>query len=174
MKSFYAEFQRSAWLRAIIMVVLGVWMVISPRMVFGMSVNIIAAVLLISGIVNLITGAKVRRVGGVNLGTGSGVALIIAAILVELLSGAVISMIPFLIGIGLIVYGISEISGARSSRQYVNVSSTGPVIYGVLVIIAGLVLLVNPFGTMMTLFRILGVILVVMAIVECVNYFRYR
>ncbi|WP_155286935.1 HdeD family acid-resistance protein [Lacticaseibacillus zhaodongensis] len=173
MKSFYAEFQRSAWLRAILMFILGVWMAINPRMVFGLSVNIIAAVLLISGIMNLITGAKVRRAGGSNFGTGSGIALIVAALLVEVLSGAVLSMIPFLFGLGLIIYAISEISGARSS-QYVNVSGTGTVIYGVLILVAGLVIMFNPFGTVMTMLRILGVILVVMAVMECVNYFRYR
>lgn len=174
MKSFYVEFQRSGWLRAVIMVALGLWIVLQPNHVFGLLVNILAVVLLVMGISNIISGIRVRRAGGGNFGIGSGVALIVAAIFAEALAGTVIAMFPLIMGIVLLVYGISALAGARSSRQYVNVSNTSGIVYGILVVIAGLVLLVNPFGSAMMLFRIFGGILLAMGVMEFINWFKYR
>lgn len=174
MKSFYVEMQRSGWLRGIIMAALGAWLLLSPRAVFGVIVNVVAGVLLVMGIMSLISGARVRRAGGANIGVGSGVGLIVAAFLVEIFAGVFISMFPFISGILLIIYGISSIGGASASRQYVNVSNASGVIYGVLVIIAGIVLMFNPFGSMMLLLRVFGGMLVVMGVMEFINSFRYR
>lgn len=174
MKSFYVEFQRTGWLRAIMMSVLGLWIVLRPHVVFGLLVNILAVVLLVMGISNLISGLRVRRAGGASYGLGSGVALIVAALLVEVLAGAVIAMFPLLFGIGLMIYGITALTGAQRSRQYVNVSNTSGIVYGILVVIAGLILLVNPFGSAMMLFRIFGGILLAMGLMEAVNWFKYR
>ena len=174
MKSFYVEMQRNGWLRGIIMAALGIWLLLSPRTVFGILVNVVAGVLLVMGIISLISGARVRRAGGANVGVGSGVGLIVAAFLVEIFAGVFISMFPFISGLGLIVYGISIVSGANASRQYVNVSNASSVVYGVLVIIAGSVLMFNPFGSMMLLLRVFGGILVTMGVMTFINSFRYR
>lgn len=173
MHTFYVNFQRSAWLRALIMIILGGTIVAAPGRVFGMIVSIVAVILLAFGIINLIKGMRARRQGLPDVGVNVGVGLLIAAVLVWGLSGMIISMLPAFAGIGLLLYGGTMISGARSSRQYVNESTVGPTIYGILVVLAGIFLLFHPFGTAMFIFRVLGATLLVMGIMELINWFRY-
>ncbi len=173
MRSFYAEFQRIAWARALVMILLGGWIIAQPGRVFGLIVNILALVLFVFGISNLISGFRARRSGAGNVGLGIGVGLLIAALLVEGLAGMVVSMFPVIAGIALIIYGASMLMGARQ-QQFVNVTRTWPTIYGVLVLLAGIFLVIHPFGTAMFVFRVLGAIFLMMGVSELVSWIKYK
>jgi uncharacterized membrane protein HdeD (DUF308 family) len=156
------------------MIVLGAAIVAAPNLVFGAIVNILSLIFLVCGVFSLLKNWRMQRQGLVTAGYGPGIALLIGALLVESLSGMVISMLPALAGFALIMYGVAMISGARSNRQYVNESVVWPTIYGVLVLFAGAFLLFHPFGTAMFLFRVLGAVLAVMGVMELINWFKYR
>ena len=154
---------------AVVMLVLGVVIAAAPQLVFNSSVAVIGLLLLILGIYQLITA--IRHRGGSLYG---GIILIVLSLLAEGLATIVISMLPFFLGVMLVLFGVNKIRNATADREYVNVPAWPSVVYGVLTIIAGAVLLFNPFGTAMVAFRIFGGYLVVMAILECVDWFRLR
>lgn len=156
------------------MLVLGLWILLQPQMVFSLLVNVIAAVLLVMGIMNIVSGIRVQRAGGASFGIGSGVALILGAVLCEAFAGMFVAMFPLIIGIVLLVYGIAAMTGAQRNRQYVNVSSTSGIVYGLLVVIAGLFMLFHPFGSAMMIFRIFGGIILAMGVMELVNWVKFR
>ncbi|WP_125571820.1 HdeD family acid-resistance protein [Lacticaseibacillus songhuajiangensis] len=174
MSSFYVEFQKTGWLRGLIMMALGGWILFQPGMVFGLLVNVVAAVLLVMGIMNIISGIRLQRQTGASFGVGSGVGLILAAVLVEAFAKVFLAMFPLFIGIGLLIYGIAAMTGAQHNRQYVNVSSTSGIVYGLLVVIAGLFMMFNPFGSAMLIFRFFGGVILFMGIMEVINWFKFR
>jgi uncharacterized membrane protein HdeD (DUF308 family) len=75
--------------------------------------------------------------------------------------------LPFILGLILIFMGINRlVSGFSRNRTYVNVTPWPMAIYGALLIIAGIVLVINPFGTLMLLFRFFGGTLIAMVIID--------
>lgn len=154
---------------AIVMLVLGVVVAAWPKLVFNSSVAVIALLLLVLGVYQLVMALRHR--GGSLYG---GIILIVLSLLAEGLATIIISMLPFFLGVLMVLFGINKIRSATTDREYVNVPAWPSVVYGVLTIIAGVLLLLNPFGTAMVAFRIFGGYLVVMAILECVDWFRLR
>ncbi|KRM86597.1 DUF308 domain-containing protein [Lacticaseibacillus thailandensis] len=154
---------------AIVMLVLGLVIAIAPHLVFNSSVAVIGLLLLVLGVYQLVMALRHR--GGSLYG---GVILIVLSLLAEGLATILISILPFFLGVLLILFGIYKIRVATADRQYVNVPAWPSVTYGVLIIIAGAVLLLNPFGTAMLAFRFFGAYLIVMALLECADWFRSR
>jgi len=168
MQSFYEQLQRSAWIRSLLMLGVGAWIVIAPHSVFSVVVWLIAGALILGAITAFANG---RRSG---YGTMSGTGLLIAAVLVLLLSRPVVAALPWILGIMLVVYGINHVVSARRDQQFVNVSPIPAILYGILVIIAGVLLFFHPFGAAILAFRIFGGFLVVMAITELFGWLTYR
>ncbi|MDN6091389.1 MAG: DUF308 domain-containing protein, partial [Lacticaseibacillus paracasei] len=73
---------------------------------------------------------------------------------------------PLLLGIVLMIYGVNKILSARNRQQFVNVSVWPTVIYGVVLLIMGFIMALNPFRTVMMVFSFFGGLLVVMGILQ--------
>lgn len=113
---------KSTFARVAALAVVGVWFLILPDTVYTVLKWVIVAALLAAAIPGLITGLKQRHAtgnGGWELTRG--VTLLIAAVLVAALLKPVISMLPALIGIMVILFGINKVS---SAKKKINASST--------------------------------------------------
>ncbi|PAK65759.1 hypothetical protein B8W94_14355 [Lactococcus lactis] len=82
------------------------------------------------------------------------------------------SFLPFILGIVLIITGISNVFTALNHRQYVNISPMPFVLYGVLLILVGILLAFNPFGTILILLQFFGATLIVMGIMTIVTAWK--
>lgn len=166
---------KSTFARVAALVVVGLWFLILPGTVYTVLKWVIVAALLAAAIPGLITGLKQRHAtgnGGWELTRG--VTLLIAAVLVAALLKPVISMLPALIGIMVILFGINKVSTAKKDQRFINVSPLPQIIYGIVVIIAGAVLLFNPFHAVLVLFQVSGALMLVMAVMEVLTAIRAK
>lgn len=165
---------RSVWLRSLVLAVVGLWWIVLPGTVYSVIKWVLVIGLLAEAAPALINGLKAKQATGNGGWTLTrGVSLAVAALLVALLLKPVISMLPALIGILVILYGIDKIRKARAEQRFINVSPLPQILYGILVIVVGAVLLLNPFHAVLVLFQVTGALMLVMAVMELINAHKH-
>ncbi|MEO2652521.1 DUF308 domain-containing protein, partial [Enterococcus mundtii] len=98
----------------------------------------------------------------------SAIAFLIFGLIVFLFASAIVSILPILLGLMILA------NGAFQLFISLNTKSKGWSLYSVILLIGGLILLFNPFQSLMVLFQIFGGILIFMGISEIINYFKVR
>lgn len=167
--------QRYAWLRALIYLVFGISIFLFPRAIFQFSVYLISFYLLISGGLNLITAFRLRRQSPFYTSDlSSGFFKIVAALFVLLFARGIVSILPLFLGMLLLVYGVFKFIQTHNHRQFVNVVPWSGFIYSILIIIAGLLLLFNPFRSVLLGFQVFGVVLILMSIGEIIDWWQIQ
>lgn len=167
--TFRETFRRHALLRAIVFILLGVAIAINPDAVFDFIAYLIAGYLILLGIINIFENYRLKKKTGVyGLGLAGGIIQIILAIFVLFLAPTIVSILPFLLGLSIVLNGIFQLVVALNSGQ------AGWLVYSALLIIVGAVLVFNPFQTLLVLFQVFGVIVVIMGISEAVSHFQSR
>ncbi|MFD1392537.1 DUF308 domain-containing protein [Lacticaseibacillus jixianensis] len=164
---------RFAWLRALGLALVGVWFLLAPYSVYHM-----VKYVLLGGMLLLAVGAFVDAVRAPRgtlesqsaLWRGGG--LLVMALIFAVMLRPALALLPIVIGLMLVVYGISRIVTARDRQVYVNVSPFPTIIYGLVVAITGFVLLFNPFRSIMALLQVVGVMLITMGILELGDILR--
>lgn len=84
-----------------------------------------------------------------------------------------VGILMYVLGAVLVFAGISQIVGLLDARSYANVS-TGFMVMPVLILLAGLLVLVNPFAAASVPFIILGVSSTVYGVTELINFYKFR
>lgn len=166
------QIRRSQMGRIVILAIVGAWFIFAPQSVYGILKLLIVGGLVVMAIPALIAGFK----GGetATYERYRGILLVVAALLVMVLLKPTISLLPFFVGVMLVIYGLERAVQAKQTQQYVNVSPVPQVAYGVLVAVVGVVLLFNPFSAVMMAVRVIGGILLVMAVTELVGVFKLK
>lgn len=167
MQAMFDRLQRWSWLRGLLMILIGAWILIEPHQVYRSFLWIVAAVLIVAAIPKLVDGFSAKKRSG-TYGTPlfTGIVYLLVALLLPAIVMPLMSMGPFIIGIVLIVYGINKIMSARHQQQYVNVAPWPTIVYGIALIIIGAIMVINPFRTVMMVFSLFGGLLVVMGILQ--------
>ncbi|WP_125607390.1 HdeD family acid-resistance protein [Lapidilactobacillus bayanensis] len=167
MDNLVKNIKRNMWLRAAAFIIFGILIAFKPAMMINMSIQIIALYLAVLGVYNLVIGLKSHQKGeSLNGGTILGITELVGALFVLLFAKALLSLLPFVIGISLLIHGINYIMQIRNNRRYVNISPVMNYIYGALIIIAAAVMILNPFKSLTALFAIFGWLLIIMGIAE--------
>ncbi|MFD1466081.1 HdeD family acid-resistance protein [Lapidilactobacillus mulanensis] len=168
MDNLVKNIKRNMWLRAILFIVFGLLIALNPGTFINFAINVIALYLVVMGVLNLVSGLKNRHAetSSMNSTMVMGIIELVGALFVWLFAKPLLGMLPFVIGIVLLIHGINYIMQVRNNKRYVNSSTLPSYVYGGLVIIAGIVMIFNPFGSLTLLFSIFGWLLVVMGIAE--------
>lgn len=175
MRNTVEKLTRYTWLRALILALVGVWFLLAPTSVYHVVKYVLLGGMLLLALGAFIDAVRAQR-GTLEsqsaLWRGGG--LLIGAMVVAVLLRPALSLLPIVIGLMLVVYGISRIITARDRQVYVNVSPFPTILYGLIVAICGFVLLFNPFRSIMALLQVVGAMLIVMGILELVDALRGR
>ena len=160
---------------SIIYFAIGVLMLLNPEFVSNSICYVIGALVLAFGILKLVSylGTEVK-----NLFTGillfTSIISIGLGIYIIFSPEKFISMIPFLVGIIMIVDGIQKLIQVESIKKAGYDKPTALLIYAIFLIILGVILLKNPFGAIKIVIRIIGVFLIVDAIEELITVKKYE
>jgi uncharacterized membrane protein HdeD (DUF308 family) len=125
------------------------------------------------GIFNLVSAFK-NKVSGYNPTTGFAIFYFVCALLIWLFAKPIVSMLPILLGISFIIGGAMRLSQSLNLRHYANVNWLPMLIYGVFMIVAGILLVINPFSSAMMFFRFFGIILTISGISELIAFIRLK
>lgn len=161
------NFQRYALLRSAIYIIAGLAIVINPTAVFHFIGYLITAYFVLLGILNLLEANKNRKqMGAWGFGLISGIAFFILALIVWVFAAAIVSLLPVILGLVIILKSLFQLFVGLNTR------SKGWSAYSILLLVGGLILLFNPFKSVMILFQLFGGLLIFMGISEIITYFK--
>lgn len=130
-------------LRAAVAIAIGIVMVVSKTNALELAVRIIAAFLVATGLVSFIYGFVKRKEGAMNLMGVNAVVDILLGVLIFLWPGVVANLILYIVGFGLIAFGIFQIISLISASRVFGVG-VGAFILPAMVVLSGGVLLARP------------------------------
>ncbi|WP_214691424.1 MULTISPECIES: DUF308 domain-containing protein [unclassified Exiguobacterium] len=173
MEAFIQRLERSTLWQAIIYFVLGVLILLYPRFFFDVMVYVIAGYLAIMGIWMIFQGLR-RRQGGLPPTFFMGLIYLILAAVVFFFAETLASLLPILIGALFLFGGIIRLIQALGYRQSMSGRWLWFLIGSLLWIGVGILMLTNPFSSLLVLFQLFGGILIAIAIMELFLYFTIR
>lgn len=168
------KIQRYQLLRALLFAVAGVLILVEPRSFFNLVVYLAAGYFAILGLLNLLNAWRTKKATG---SSGPemmlGLLLLLAAVFTLLFTKLIVSMLPFFLGLLVLMIGIRQLVQELTLRKQ-NLSSMGWFVFSIAMIIIGAVLVFNPFRSVLVLLQIFGGILIVSAISEILSYFKLK
>ncbi len=132
-------------MRALIALVIGIMMVVSPANALTTVVKIIAAFLLASGVVSLVVGLKDKEKGSLPLMSFNAVVDVVLGLLMFVFPGLIAKFMIYLIGFVLLACGAVQIAALVSARKVVNMGF-GAFVLPIIVTLIGGFILFNPFA----------------------------
>lgn len=101
-----------------------------------------------------------------------GVFMFIFGIIILVKPNTIASIIPLLLGIWMLINGVTKLSYALTLNKNKNAASS--IIISILIIVLGILLVFNPFAGAKTLVQILGVSIIVYSVLDLVECFAIR
>lgn len=173
MDNFFKTFRENLLLSGIGYSILGVLILIKPEPFFNIIVYIFAAFFGVMGIINLINNQRAKKRGYSSSQLTTGILLLVAALLILIFAKGIVSIIPFFLGLFILISGITQLMQELQLKKD-GVARTGWFIFSILMIIAGALLLFNPFRSVLLVFQIFGGLLVVLGVSRLIDFFRLR
>lgn len=153
----------------------GLCLLIFPQMTTSVVFWGMAAALMIMGAIHL---AGYFRCDVQNAITGdkmaTGLLLMILGLIVGLAQETIASLLPVIFGFVLFVGGVFKIQGAFDLKRMGDLRWFFTLVGALVSTVFGLVILINPFGTLMTLMRVMGAFLVIEAVQDMLYAWRYE
>lgn len=159
-------------IRGICAVVIGLLLVVWPETAILYLVISIGALFLIPGLVSIVSyvmnGRKMRMPFPI-VSVGS----LLFGLWLMISPAFFVGILMYVLGVVLVFAGISQIITLLNTRSWTPVA-TGYFVIPVLVLLAGIVVLLNPFAAATIPFIILGVSCMVYGISDIINRIRFR
>lgn len=173
MITFGFKNKTSGLLRAITAIVLGIVMIAMPGSSLVVLVQVLAAVLIASGLVSAVFGFINRTNGGLGLMVFNSVVDIILGILIFCFPEFVASFVIVVLGIVLLVLGLFQIFALVSASSFVNMGVFA-FLFPALAVVGGILLVFKPFGIASALTLVAGIVLLVYGVSELIASWKMR
>ena len=132
-------------LRALIALVIGVLMVISPEKALTTVVKVIAAFLLASGLVSLFVGLRDKEKGALPLMSFNALVDVLLGLVLFLFPGFIAKFMIYLIGFVLLAFGVVQIAALFGARRIIGLGLGAFLLPTVVTLVGGFILF-NPFA----------------------------
>lgn len=151
-------------IRSIITLLLGLAIVIWPDIAVNLFVRILGAVMLLVGGVSLaINFTGKERLG--SLFAMSGIISAVFGVILLVFPDFFVNLVSYLFGVLMIFFSIGQIVTLISAGKYAKVKFTYYII-PILIFIGGVVMLINPYNAVSTIFIVFGIALILYAVME--------
>ena len=163
MKNVLNDYFKISSLFSIILFIFGLLLFINPGGVIVTISIIIGALAVVFGIYQFILYSKTK----LNITLTSGVFASLAGIILITNTNILATIIPMIVGIGLILEGIKKIEVAKELKQ--NSIDNYMFIKAIMTLLVGIIFVINPiFGAIITT-KIIGLVIIIYAILEIVD-----
>ena len=161
-----------AMMRCVSAIIIGVFLMVWPEAAVLYLVIAIGAMFFLPSLFSLVEYfMKGRQAGSyfpiVSLGS------LLFGLWLMVSPGFFVGILMYVLGVVLVLAGISQIAGLLGARSH-TVVAFGYYVMPVLILLAGLVVLANPFAAAAIPFIILGVSSTVYGITELINIYKFR
>lgn len=151
---------------AIIYIIAGAFLVIFPTLPIRIICIVLGLIVLIQGIMKIISAVN-NNAPRTDLIAGILIAVVGGFLVCS--PGFIISIFPIIIGIYIIIEGISQISAAMSLKKTGASKWVISLIIAIVVTAVGILMVINPFGTIELALRVAGITLVIDGISTLLN-----
>lgn len=162
---------KNVWIRSIFSLLIGILLVAYPGVASIYFVMLIGAMFLIPGIISIFNFMFNRQT--VHSFPIGGLGTLLFGLWLLITPGMFVTILMYILGAVLVLAGMNMIIGLINMRKYTMVA-VGFYIVPLLVLIAGIIVLLNPFKTAELPFIVLGISSVVYGIFGMFNAYRFR
>lgn len=153
---------------------LGLFLFFRPEGTINLISSIIGILLLINGGITLINYFRNEAYSSYKIELIYGIIAVIAGFVLILNPEAIVSVLPFILGIYFVISGAFKLKYAfdiKNSRKEAPIFS---LIVSVLMIICGILFVINPFGGAIAITQAIGIFLSIYAVLDIINYLCIR
>lgn len=163
------------WLAAAATLIFGLLLLICPQLLTDLVFNICGTILCIFGAFNILRYFTRRDpYAGFNWELCLGLVLLTGGIVLIVFKNALLSLLPLLFGLALLFGGIVKIQAAMNMRRMMYARWHFTMIAAGISTALGILIIVNPFGTLLTLLRVIGGALVIEAVQDLQSMKSYK
>lgn len=173
METLIKRLERSTFIQASLYVVIGLLVILFPRFFFDAIVYLVAAYFAIIGLIAIFQGVRQKR-DGLPPGFFMGIIYLLIALIVFFFAETLASLLPIFIGALFLFGGIIRLVQAVGFRRTMVNRWMYFMLSSLLWIVIGLVMLANPFDSLLVLFQLFGGFLIAVGVVEWILYFTLR
>ena len=169
-KNYILKCEKYSILVSIMLIILSIFLIGKPMESLETFVIAFAIIMIINGISNFVTyfgSDKEYRLFSFDLIIG--ILTILAGILVFMYRTSLISIFPIMLGIWIIASNIFKIQIAINLSSIKNSGWGYLLLLAILMIILGVVLIINPFASIITITTLAGIMLLVSEIVSLIE-----
>lgn len=163
---------KNTLLRSVLMLIVGIVLTLNPSIATSMIMTIASIALVVYGAF-MVFGYFRSGVGESDGMLSRGLISITAALVCWIAPDALLALVPILIGFVLMMSGVEELERAISLRRMSYPRWHLIMAFSVVILILGLLIVFNPFSSLMTLIRFIGVSMAVSAVLEIVGSLMY-
>lgn len=153
----------------------GLCLLLFPQMTTAFVFWGLASVLMVLGAMNLISYFRANVQQAITSDSmATGLLLIVLGLVIGCAQETIASLLPVVFGLILFVGGVLKVQGACDLKRMGDARWFTALIGALISLVCGLIMLVNPFDTLMTLMRVMGAFLVIESVQDAVYAVRYE
>lgn len=170
METLMKKFFRSSLISSIILMIIGVLLILQSEITIITISYLIGTLLIAMGAIAIIKFIKnINNVAREELDIFYGVVTIILGVIVVYNPEAIASIIPIIIGIGIIINSATKLQYALELRESLNNQWKTTVVISIISAVCGVILICNPFKGAIVIMQIIGGFIVAYSILDIVS-----
>lgn len=172
LNSFLDALRKFKTSNAILYILIGALLFFVPNMSLRIVCYGIGALLIYKGALSFMSYQRARAFYGLPIDLVAALAYVVFGLILIFGHAFFLTMIPMVIAIFMIADGVQTLFNASSLKSQGYGGASGTMLRGIVVLILGFLIFFNPFGTITTTLRVIGIILIVDGISELVDSYN--
>ncbi len=158
-----------------IFIIAGIILVLNPANALIIFSYIVSGFIIATGLMSFYSYQRAKKLG-VQPGFGMvyGILSIIVGFILILLPELLASILPVILGVVITISGSFKVQFALSLKQYNQKAWVSSLVMSILMIIAGLFLIFNPFTTASLLTLVIGIVILLFSILDLISTVIYK
>lgn len=170
METLMKKFFRSSLISSIILMIIGVLLILQSEITIITISYLIGTLLIAMGAIAIIKFIKnINNVAREELDIFYGVVTIVLGVIVVYNPEAIASIIPIIIGIGIIINSATKLQYALELRESLNNQWKTTVVISIISAVCGVILICNPFKGAVVIMQVIGGFIVAYSILDIVS-----
>ena len=164
---------RGALFRAVLAIILGLVLVIWPGTALKYIIMLIGVIFLVTGLITFTLSYRNREAKSRQLAPFSGIGSIILGLLLVCIPSVFATIFMFVLGFILVIAAIGQFVTLMAARQLGYISPIS-YLFPLLILIAGIVVLFDPFKSAESVFILFGVTAIFYGVTDLLNQYSIR
>lgn len=171
-KSKFKSMYRTSILFSIVLILVGLFLLINPETTLHAISYIIGIALIVWGLIPTLQALSNKTESYMQAGLVLGIFAILVGLFVVFNPNFIGSIIPFVIGIWMIINGIIKLSYSLTINKESNASRA--ILLSLIITVCGLLLVLNPFGGAVAMTQLIGVSVIIYSVMDLIECFTLK